>query len=66
MVEIRKSGDEVRMSGYWNGLESEGLGFNLCVAPPRVLVSLILRDRSRVRDQRSEVGDDFVVKSEVG
>ena len=47
------------MSGYRNGSESEGLGFNLCVAPPRVVVSLILRDRSRV-------GDDFVIKSEVG
>ena len=53
------------MSGYWNGSESEGLGFNLCVVPPRVVVSLISRDGSQVGDRRLEVGDDFVVKSEV-
>ena len=45
------------MSRYWNGLESEGLGFNLCVAPPRVVVSLISRDKSQVGGRRSEVGD---------
>ena len=38
-----------------NGSELEGLGFNLCVASSRVIVSLILEDRNRVRD-------DFVVK----
>ena len=51
------------MSGYRNGSESEGLGFNLCVAPPRIVASLISRDRSRIGDRRSEVGDDFVVKT---
>ena len=66
MVKTHKSGDEVRMSRYRNGLESEGLGFNLCVAPPRVVVSLISRDRSRIGDRRSEVGDDFIVKTKVG
>ena len=54
------------MSGYQNGSESEGLGFNLCVAPPCVVVSLILKDRDWVRDQRSEVGDDFVIMTRVG
>ena len=54
------------MSGNWNGSELEGLGFNLCVAPPHIIMSLISRDRSRVRDRRSEVGDDFVVKTKVG
>ena len=54
------------MSGYRNGSELEGLGFNLCVAPPHVVVSLISRDRSWVRDQRSEVRGDFVVKTKVG
>ena len=54
------------MSGYRNGSESEGLGFNLCVAPPRVVVSLVSKDRGRVRDRRSEVGDDFVVMTRVG
>ena len=39
----------------WNGLESEGLGFNLCVAPPRVVVSLISGDKG-------QVGDDFIIK----
>ena len=43
------------MSGYWNGLELEGLGFNLCVSPPRVVVSLILGNKG-------QVGDDFIVK----
>ena len=51
------------MSGYWDGLELEGLGFNLCVAPPRIVVSLISRDKSWVGDRRLEVGDDFVVKT---
>ena len=50
------------MSGYWNGSESEGLGFNLCVAPPHIVMSLILGDKGWVRDWRLEVGDDFVVK----
>ena len=53
------------MSKCWNGSESEGLGFNLCVAPPRVVVSLILKDKGRVGDRRSEVGDDFVVRTKV-
>ena len=43
-----------------NGSESEGLGFNLCVAPSRVVVSLISKDRGRVGDRRSEVGDDLL------
>ena len=47
------------MSGYQNGSESEGFGFNLCVAPPRVVVSLISKDKG-------QVGDDFVVKTKVG
>ena len=42
------------MSGYWNGSESEGLGFNLCVALPHVVVSLILADKGQVRDRRLE------------
>ena len=50
------------MSRYQNGLELEGLGFNLCVAPPRVVVSLILGDEGWVRDRRSEVGDDFIME----
>ena len=54
------------MSRYWDGLELEGLGFNLCVALPHVVVSLISKDKGRVRDRRLEVGDDFVVKTEVG
>ena len=45
------------------GSESEGLGFNLCVAPSRVVVSLISRDRNRVGDRRSE--NDFVVRQKV-
>ena len=53
------------MSGYQNGSESEGLGFNLCVALPCVVVSLILKDKGRVGDRRSEVGDDFVIKTKV-
>ena len=57
---------EIRKSGYRNGSESEGLGFNLCVVPPGIIVSLILRVKSWVRDRRSEVGDDFVVRTEVG
>ena len=58
------------MSGYRNGSESEGLGFNLCVAPSRVIVSLILKDRGRIGgrigDRRLEVGDDFIVMTRVG
>ena len=54
------------MSGYQSGSESEGLGFNLCVVPPRVIISLILRDKGQVRDRRSEVRDDFIVKTKVG
>ena len=54
------------MSGYQNGSKFEGLGFNLCVAPPCIVVSLISKDKGRVRDHRSEVGDDFVIKTEVG
>ena len=54
------------MSGYRNGSKSEGLGFNLCVAPPHVVVSLISRDKGQVGDQRSEVGGDFVIKTKVG
>ena len=45
-----------------NGSELEGLGFNLCVALPRIVVSLISEDRDRVGGQRSEIGDDFVVR----
>ena len=40
----------------WRGSESEGLGFNLCVVPSRVIVSLILRDKDQVGGQRLEVG----------
>ena len=40
------------MSGYRNGLELEGLGFNLCVALPGVVVSLISGDEGQVGDQR--------------
>ena len=54
------------MSGYRNGSESEGLGFNLCVAPSRVVVSLISKDRGRIGDRRLEVRDDFVVMTRVG
>ena len=32
------------MSGDWNGSESEGLGFNLCVALSHIVMSLILED----------------------
>ena len=35
-----------------NGSESEGLGFNLCVAPSRVIVSLITKDRGQIGGQR--------------
>ena len=48
------------MSRDWKGLELEGLGFNLCVAPPHVVVSLI----SEIGDWR--VGVDLVAKTEVG
>ena len=41
------------------GSELEGLGFNLCVAPSHIIVSLI----SEIRDRR--VGVDLVVKTEV-
>ena len=55
------------MSGYWNGngSELEGLGFNLCVALPRIIMSLISGDKGQVGDQRSEVRDDFVVKDKI-
>ena len=43
-------------------MELEGLGFNLCVVPPRVVVSLISEDRDGVGGRRSEIGDDFVVR----
>ena len=43
----------------------EGLGFNLCVAPPRVVVSLISEDRDRVGGRRLEIGDDFVVRQKL-
>ena len=43
------------MSGYRNGSELEGLGFKLCVAPPRVVMSLISK-------YKVQVGDDFIVK----
>ena len=48
------------MSGDQKGLELEGLGFNLCVVPPPVIVSLILETRIRSEIGDSEVGDDFV------
>ena len=48
------------MSGYQKGSELEGLGFNLYVVPPHIVVSLI----SEVRDWRVRV--DLVVKTEVG
>ena len=48
------------MSGDQKGLESEGLGFNLCVTPSHVIMSLILE----IGDQG--VGVDLVVKTEVG
>ena len=38
----------------------EGLGFNLCVALSRVVVSLISEGEGRVGDRRFR--DDFVVK----
>ena len=47
------------MSRYRSGSESEGLGFNLCLAPPHIVMSLILRDKGQVRD-------DFVIKTKVG
>ena len=50
------------MFGDWIWLESEGLGFNLCVVLPRIVVSLTSEDKGQVRDRRSEVGDDFIVK----
>ena len=43
------------MSGYRNGSESEGLGFNLCVALPHVVMSLILGDKGWVGDWRLEL-----------
>ena len=43
----------------WKGSELEGLGFNLYVVSPRVVMSLILE----IRDQRVRV--DLVVKTEV-
>ena len=47
------------MSRDWKGSELEGLGFNLYVVPPCVVVSLI----SEIGDQR--VGVDFVIRTEV-
>ena len=38
-----------------DGSESEGLGFNLCVAPPHIVVSLISKDKGWVGDRRSEM-----------
>ena len=38
-------------------MELEGLGFNLCVALPCVVVSLILEDKGRIG-----VRDGFIVK----
>ena len=43
----------------------EGLGFNLCVALSRVVVSLISEDRDGVGGRRSEIGDDFVVRQKL-
>ena len=43
------------MIGNRRGSESEGLGFNLCVAPSRVVVSLISRVKDLIGDQRSEM-----------
>ena len=54
------------MSRYRNGSELEGLGFNLCVVLPHIVVSLILQDKGWAGDRRSEVRGDFVVKTEVG
>ena len=54
------------MSGYQNGSESKGLGFNLCVVPSRVVVSLISKDRDWIGDWRLGVGGDFVVMTRVG
>ena len=50
---------QIKKSRYQNGSESEGLGFNLCVAPSHVVVSLISKDRG-------QIGDDFVVMTRVG
>ena len=52
------------MSGYRNGSESEGLGFNLCVVPPHIVMSLILGDKDWVRDWRSEM--TLSLRTEVG
>ena len=54
------------MSRDWDGSELEGLGFNLCVVLPCVVVSLISRDRGQVGDRESEAGGDFVMKTKVG
>ena len=43
-----------------NGSELKGLGFNLCVAPSCIVVSLILEGEGCIGDQR--FGDDFIVK----
>ena len=47
------------MSRDWKGSELEGLGFNLCVVPSCIIVSLI----SEIGDQKVRV--DLVVKTEV-
>ena len=49
-----------------NGLELEGLGFNLCVAPPHVVVSLILGEKGQVGGLEIGVGDDLVLCNEMG
>ena len=48
-----RSGAESGKVRNWKGSESEGLGFNLCVALSCIVMSLILE----AGDQRSEVGD---------
>ena len=54
--------NEVRMSGIGMDRSWRDLASTLCVAPPRVVVSLNSEDRDRVRGRRSEIGDDFVVR----
>ena len=65
MVDLRslEGSPDVQIS-EWS--ELEGLGFNLCVVLPRVVVSLISKGKGRVGGQRLEIGDDFVVRIKVG
>ena len=50
----------------WNGSESEGLGFNLCVALSRIIMSLILEDGVGLEIGDSEMTSLFKTEVDQG